>query len=106
VKLIQWEHEHPDQREFDADNDEHMRWVYEKALERAKSFGIQVRRAMQCSPCLWSFKLPGLTTQDLHSGLPMSPLVHGITCWPEGSAPSQTTGCLDRTLSRLQLLSA
>ena len=42
VKLIQWEHEHPDQRDFDADNDEHMRWVYEKALERAKSFGIQV----------------------------------------------------------------
>ena len=46
VKLIQWEHEHPDQREFDADNEEHMRWVYEKALERAKSFGIQARRLL------------------------------------------------------------
>ena len=50
VKLIQWEHEHPDQREFDADDDDHMRWVFEKALERAKSFGIQVFRRLSCFP--------------------------------------------------------
>ena len=43
VKLIQWEHEREDQCEFDADNEEHMAWVYEKALERAKSFGIEAR---------------------------------------------------------------
>jgi hypothetical protein len=45
VKLIQWEHEREDQCEFDADNEEHMTWVYEKALERAKSFGIEARHA-------------------------------------------------------------
>mmetsp|Transcript_34942 Transcript_34942/g.77699 ORF Transcript_34942/g.77699 Transcript_34942/m.77699 type:complete len:431 (+) Transcript_34942:72-1364(+) len=26
--------------EFDADNEEHMKWVYEKALERARQYGI------------------------------------------------------------------
>ncbi len=29
--------------EFDTDNEEHMKWVYEHALERAKQYGIQVR---------------------------------------------------------------
>ena len=28
--------------EFDTDNEEHMQWVYERALERAKLYGIQV----------------------------------------------------------------
>lgn len=31
--------------EFDTDNEEHMKWVYERALERAKQYGIQVRAA-------------------------------------------------------------
>jgi NEDD8-activating enzyme E1 len=39
--LIQWEQERAGD-EFDADNEEHMRWVYEKALKRADHFGIQV----------------------------------------------------------------
>lgn len=29
--------------EFDTDNDEHMKWVYERALERSQQFGIPVR---------------------------------------------------------------
>lgn len=29
--------------EFDADNEEHMRWVFERATERAAQYGIQVR---------------------------------------------------------------
>ena len=28
--------------EFDADEEEHMRWVYDRALQRADQFGIQV----------------------------------------------------------------
>jgi hypothetical protein len=39
--LIQWPHDRAGE-EFDADNEEHMRWVYEKALKRAETFGIQV----------------------------------------------------------------
>ncbi|BDA43199.1 NEDD8-activating enzyme E1 catalytic subunit [Coccomyxa sp. Obi] len=38
--LIQWQQERADD-EFDTDNEEHMRWVYEKALKRAEHFGIQ-----------------------------------------------------------------
>lgn len=28
--------------EFDSDSEEHMKWVYERALERAKQYGIPV----------------------------------------------------------------
>ena len=41
MKLIQWEAERAG-TEFDADVEEHMRWVYERALRRAELFGIQV----------------------------------------------------------------
>ncbi|KAK9829882.1 hypothetical protein WJX72_008443 [[Myrmecia] bisecta] len=37
--LIQWDRERSGE-EFDADSDEHMKWVYEKALVRAKEYGI------------------------------------------------------------------
>eukprot|EP00873_Tetraselmis_striata_P019120 jgi/Tetstr1/439384/TSEL_027819.t1 len=37
--LIQWGNERPAEA-FNADVEEHMRWVYEKALERANQFGI------------------------------------------------------------------
>ena len=38
--LIQWGRERPDE-EFDADVEEHMKWMYEHALARAQEFGIQ-----------------------------------------------------------------
>jgi ubiquitin-activating enzyme E1 C len=28
--------------DFDADNEEHMKWVYEKALERSQQYDIPV----------------------------------------------------------------
>lgn len=40
--LIKWSHERQEE-EFDADNEEHMTWVYNHALERAKQYGIEVR---------------------------------------------------------------
>ena len=40
--LIQWGQERPGE-EFDADIEEHMRWVFEKATKRADEFGIPVR---------------------------------------------------------------
>lgn len=40
--LIKWSHERQEE-EFDADNEEHMTWVYNNALERAKQYGIEVR---------------------------------------------------------------
>ncbi|GAB4817230.1 hypothetical protein N2152v2_004276 [Parachlorella kessleri] len=40
AKIILWPRERPDDT-FDADNEEHMRWVYEHAAARAKEFGIQ-----------------------------------------------------------------
>lgn len=39
AKLILWSQMRPNE-EFDSDNEEHMRWIYERALERAKQFGI------------------------------------------------------------------
>ena len=42
--LIQWGRERPDE-EFDADIEEHMKWMYEHALARASEFGIQVSLA-------------------------------------------------------------
>jgi hypothetical protein len=39
--LIQWQQERSGD-EFDTDNEEHMRWVYDKALQRSEHFGIQV----------------------------------------------------------------
>ncbi len=39
--LIQWGRDRPDE-EFDADTEEHMKWMYEHALARAQEFGIQV----------------------------------------------------------------
>ena len=49
VKLVQWASERQNggngaggrDEEFDADNAEHMQWMYTKALERAKLFGIE-----------------------------------------------------------------
>ena len=38
--LIQWDKERPGDS-FDADSPEDMKWIYEKALARAESFGIQ-----------------------------------------------------------------
>lgn len=40
--LIKWNQERTGE-EFDTDNEEHMRWVYDNALERAKQYGIAVR---------------------------------------------------------------
>jgi hypothetical protein len=39
--LIKWNQERTGE-EFDTDNEEHMRWVYDNALERAKQYGIPV----------------------------------------------------------------
>lgn len=39
--LIQWNQQRTGE-EFDTDKEEHMKWVYDKAIERAKQFGIQV----------------------------------------------------------------
>ncbi|KAL3150767.1 hypothetical protein ABBQ32_000541 [Trebouxia sp. C0010 RCD-2024] len=38
--VIQWGRDRPDE-EFDADIEEHMKWMYEHALARAQEFGIQ-----------------------------------------------------------------
>lgn len=38
--LIKWSHERQEE-EFDADNEEHMTWIYNNALERAKQYGIE-----------------------------------------------------------------
>lgn len=38
--LIQWGRDRPDE-EFDADMEEHMKWMYTHALARAQEFGIQ-----------------------------------------------------------------
>jgi hypothetical protein len=40
--LILWGQVRPGE-EFDTDNEEHMKWVYERATERAAQYGIQVR---------------------------------------------------------------
>lgn len=40
AKLVLWPAAFPDV-EFDGDSSEHMSWVYEKALERARTYGIQ-----------------------------------------------------------------
>jgi len=45
VHLILWGELRPSE-EFDTDNDEHMKWVYNKAAERAAHFGIQVQFAV------------------------------------------------------------
>ena len=39
AKIVLWPRERPDD-EFDADADEHMNWIFEKAAERAKAYGI------------------------------------------------------------------
>ncbi len=39
--LIQWDQERPGEA-FDADTEEHLRWVFNKAAERAAHYGIQV----------------------------------------------------------------
>lgn len=39
VKLVQWNNERSSET-FDADNSEHMQWMYTKALTRAEMFGI------------------------------------------------------------------
>ena len=53
VHLIQWQHERGAE-EFDADEEEHMRWVYDRACQRAEHFGIQVMffaRLCSCHSC-------------------------------------------------------
>ena len=40
--LIQWDAERPGEA-FDADIEEHMRWVFDKAAARAAHYGIQAR---------------------------------------------------------------
>ena len=39
AKIVLWPRERPDE-EFDADNEEHMTWMFEKAVARATEFGI------------------------------------------------------------------
>ena len=51
--LIQWGQERSGE-EFDADNEEHMRWVFEKAVKRADEFGIPVSLILE--PSLSSIK--------------------------------------------------
>lgn len=46
--LIKWSHERQEE-EFDADNEQHMIWIYTNALERAKQYGIEVRHSHQYS---------------------------------------------------------
>ena len=41
AKLIAWTSQRAGE-DFDADVEEHMRWVYDQALARAEQFGIQV----------------------------------------------------------------
>ncbi len=50
--LIQWGRDRPDE-EFDADIEEHMKWMYKHALARAQEFGIQASPA--CSSTAQSF---------------------------------------------------
>ena len=50
VHLIQWQHERGAE-EFDADEEEHMRWVYDRACQRAEHFGIQAMLFMILSSC-------------------------------------------------------
>lgn len=38
--LIQWGNERPGDS-FDADNPDHMKWIHEKAMERANAYGIE-----------------------------------------------------------------
>jgi hypothetical protein len=45
--LILWSQQRSNE-EFDTDNEEHMQWVYNNALTRAKQYGIEVRT---CSGC-------------------------------------------------------
>ena len=51
AKLILWSQARPGE-EFDTDNEEHMKWVYERAVERAKQYGIQVRAGV-CVRVAW-----------------------------------------------------
>lgn len=38
--MLEWEKVFPN-RKYDTDSPEDMNWIYEKALERAKQFGIE-----------------------------------------------------------------
>ncbi|KEP62181.1 UNVERIFIED_CONTAM: NEDD8-activating enzyme E1 catalytic subunit [Hammondia hammondi] len=38
--IVLWTQQFPD-REFDGDNPEHLQWIYERAKQRAETFGIQ-----------------------------------------------------------------
>lgn len=46
--LILWGQERRGE-EFDADEEEHMQWVFTKALARAEEFGIQARNSSKQS---------------------------------------------------------
>jgi hypothetical protein len=59
--LIKWSHERQEE-EFDADNEEHMTWIYTNALERAKQYGIEVR--VRCE----QYSRPGTGLACRHSG--------------------------------------
>lgn len=42
AKLVGWAHEHPfGDVQIDGDDPTHLQWIYERALERAKEFGIE-----------------------------------------------------------------
>ena len=63
--LIQWGRDRPDE-EFDADTEEHMKWMYKHALARAQEFGIQASPAAHL----------------LHSLLAIMPCTSAACCHP------------------------
>jgi NEDD8-activating enzyme E1 len=52
AKIILWPRERPEE-DFDPDVEDHMKWIYDKAVARAKTFGIQVGNFLVSS--LFSF---------------------------------------------------
>ena len=54
AKLILWEHERPGDT-FDADEEEHMKWVFDRASTRAQEFGIQVGLAAVLMLCTHTY---------------------------------------------------
>ena len=77
AKLILWGQARQGE-EFNADVEEHMRWVYERAAERAKQFGIPARAVLARPPRL---RLPA---RSLHlsslSPLPPCRAFHLLSC--------------------------
>ena len=63
--LIQWGRDRPDE-EFDADIEEHMKWMYEHALTRAQEFGIQASPTCQCHYCSLATMILSSSALKLH----------------------------------------